>query len=333
MKYYSEGNKSHRTIISMCDEDTVDILDQARQEILAPLNISNDIATSGVWVPSMNIIPLSDLHVTVAVPWWWHTIDEANQELNKQLVGRFRQALVSEFHYAFQIELERIILLGGKTLVAMWRCIGQRKTADGSTIYDRHGDDIDPFVKLRRDIIRCFTTNDFGEPLTYSHRKQLATKLSRQETPLHTNVAPETSPPPMPRPSVPKRENTIEMKTPGMGNRDGFIHTTLARLPLSCFSMNDVDLDPIHRLCREATATYSGHRMVVSKFRFLETTGAGGDSNPCIDPIFDETVEAPPRVEITQYGSVSEAIDLHITAQTADRSATIGALPSAQQRG
>lgn len=35
-------------------------------------------------------------------------------------------------------------------------------------ICDRHGEEIDPFVKLRRDIVQCFTTNKFGAPLTYT---------------------------------------------------------------------------------------------------------------------------------------------------------------------
>lgn len=78
-----------------------------------------------------------------------------------------------------------------------------------------------------------------------------------------------------------KRQNTIELKTPGMGQGDGFIHTSLARLPLDCLSQHDVELENIHRLCREATATYCGHRMVVSKFRFLETTGRGGEVSYC----------------------------------------------------
>ena len=114
----------------------------------------------------------------------------------------------------------------------------------------------------------CFTTEDPDikrEPLTYTH------KNSAEDLPVS------------PRPSVSakrptlKRQNTIEDKTPGLGQGDGFIHTTLCRLPLDCLSPHDVELEEIHRLCREATATYCGHRMVISKFRFLETTGRGGE--------------------------------------------------------
>lgn len=137
MHYYTEGIKSHRTIIIMCDSETATMLDTARRHILDPLNLSHDITTEGVWVPRLNIIPNEDLHVTVATPWWWHTMREGNKALSEELVTRFRQTVVSEFHHAFQIELERIVLLGGKTLVALWRCIGERKTEDGFIIYDR----------------------------------------------------------------------------------------------------------------------------------------------------------------------------------------------------
>lgn len=58
--------------------------------------------------------PQEDMHVTIALPWWWHTIREGNDALTKTMVGRFKQSLYIEFHYPFQIELERIILLGGK---------------------------------------------------------------------------------------------------------------------------------------------------------------------------------------------------------------------------
>lgn len=58
--------------------------------------------------------PQEDMHVTIALPWWWHTIRQGNDALTKTMVGRFKQSLYIEFHYPFQIELERIILLGGK---------------------------------------------------------------------------------------------------------------------------------------------------------------------------------------------------------------------------
>ena len=108
-------------------------------------------------------------------------------------------------------------------------------------------------------------------------------------------------------------------------DHDGFIHTTLARLPLNCLSTNDVELAPIHRLCREATATYCGHRLVVNKFRFVETVGAGGESNPCIKPTFDETIAAPPRFEVDlTTGGVSENTAF---TRNVERHVTIGAPP------
>ncbi|KAL3940406.1 MAG: hypothetical protein SGBAC_005060 [Bacillariaceae sp.] len=321
MHYYKEGTKSHRTILIMCDNETSAMLDLARKEILDPLNVSNDITTESVWIPSQSIIPSEDLHVTVATPWWWHTMREGNEALSEELVTRYRQTVLSEFHHAFQIELERIILLGGKTLVALWRCVGERKTEDGFIIYDRHGEEIDPFVQLRRDIVDCFTTEKLGAPLTYNER---IANVEPTRTSLNEGQVPPT-PPPIPSRGNNVRGNSIELKTPGLGSGDGFVHTTLARLPLDCLSMKDVDLDPIHRLCREATATYCGHRMVVKSFRFLETTGAGGESNPCIAPITDETIDAPVRVQMTEAGGIVENHDLH-TAKTVDSSATIGAV-------
>jgi hypothetical protein len=160
-------------------------------------------------------------------------------------------------------------------------------------------------VRLRRAIVDCFT-NDQHEhnfrPLTHQHlktkKKQRPAAAASSSKHAETAAAtPTASPPPLPPPPGKiVRTHTIESKTPGVGSGDGFIHTTLCRLPLECFSTQDVELEPIHRLCREATATYSGHRMLVHRFRFVETTGEGGDSNPCKNPRFDNTMEAPMRV-------------------------------------
>jgi hypothetical protein len=123
-----------------------------------------------------------------------------------------------------------------------------------------------------------------------------------------------------------KRQHSIEAKTPGMTENDGFIHTTLVRLPLECLSKRNVQLDDIHRLCREATATLSGHRMVISKFRFLETGGAGGESNPCKDPLYDETMLAPSRFKTSKSGEVSETTNLHLRVEDPSSSRTVGAI-------
>ena len=147
--YHKEGLKSHRTVVTMCDATTSGLLKDAREMILAPLNYSTDISTKGIWIPELNIIPEQDMHVTVAIPWWWHTMREGNMELSKELADRFLRTLHLKFHHAFQIELQRIVLLGGKTLVALWRCVGERTTEDGFVVYDRHGENVDPFVRLR----------------------------------------------------------------------------------------------------------------------------------------------------------------------------------------
>ncbi len=290
LAYHREGKRSLRTVIVMLDGLTQQVLSEARQKILQPLNYSWDIYSKGVWIPEINVIPNEDMHVTVACPWWWHTMKEGNHELNRDLTNRLRQALVIDFHHPFFIELERIVLLGGKTLVALWRTVAERIVDEEDSehaivVCDRHATTIDPMVRLRREIVDCFTNDDHEHfnPLTHQHLNTVSSPKKNE-------------PPPIPRRGGIKRTHSIIAKTPGLGSGDGFIHTTLCRLPLECFSTEDIELEPIHRLCREATATYSGHRMLVHKFRFVETTGEGGDSNPCKNPRFDTTLEAPLKV-------------------------------------
>ena len=260
------------------------------------------------------------MHVTIALPWWWHTIRPGNNDLTRKMVQRFKQTLLLKFHYPFQIELERIILLGGKVLVALWRCVGDRTTEAGQVIHDRHGDDIDPMVRLREEIIRCFTTESVGRPLTYQHKMSEISDNTNPPTP-KTNATLPSRPE-----SKMERQHTIEQRTPGMGRpgkSDGFIHTSLCRLPLECLSSHDIELSKIHRLCREASATLSGHRMIVSKYRFLETMGEGGESNPCFRPLYDETVEAPIHHQVGIDGTLIESKKVQ-APPTADESLTIG---------
>lgn len=310
LRYWKKGNLSHRTIVVMCDEKTSSLLDEARTHILGALKHSSDLGTRGVWIPDMNIIPLEDMHVTVAIAWWWHTIKKGNEALTREIAQRFRQTLLLSFHYPFQIELERIVLLGGKDLVALWRCVGSRWTeleancGSATTIHDRHGETTDPMVRLREEIVRCYTSDLLGEPLTYQYKKEAVGREGKiSDTP----------------PATVERQSTIEKKTPGMaigaapGKADGFIHTSLCRLPLDCLSSQDVELEDVHRLCREATAMLAGHRMVVSKYRFLETTGEGGVSNPCHRPLYDETIDAPLRQTVDIDGKSSVTMRPHRT--------------------
>jgi hypothetical protein len=297
LSYWNKGNQSHRTIVCMCDETTQQLLSNAMRLILAPLQYSNDIDSRSCWIPDINFIPREDMHVTIALPWWWHTIRPGNNELTKKMANRFKQTLLVEFHYGFQIELERIVLLGGKVLVALWRCVGERKTEGSRIIVDRHGTNIDPMVWLREEIVRCFITespDQRRQPLTYQHNKSNGDRAEDNAW-----------------------KHTIQQRTPGMGtpgSADGFIHTTLCRLPLDCLSSKDVELDKIHRLCRELSATLNGHRMVIDKYRFIETMGEGGESNPCYKPIYDEIIEAPARHEVHIDGTVERRKTLVSTA-------------------
>lgn len=107
----------------------------------------------------------------------------------------------------------------------------------------------------------------------------------------------------------------------------------------------------------------AGHRLVVSKFRFLETTGIGGlvcawkrvldccccflpilcvahpwtvlfhyfsfclQSNPCVEPIYDEIIEAPSRFKVKRNGRVNEIANLHVLPQdNTGSNRTIGAI-------
>lgn len=234
-----------------------------------------------------------DMHVTIALPWWWHTIRQGNDELTRNMAQRFKQTLLLKFHYSFEIELERFVLLGGKVLVALWRCVGERTTELGTVVRDRHGENVDPMVRLREEIIRCFVTESPDQrrkPLTYQHKR------SDDEA----NGNPK-------KPKIVERQHTIKGKTPGMGvSADGFIHTTLCRLPLECLSSQDIELDKVHRLCREASATLNGHRMEIRSYRFLETKGEGGESNPCYKPLYDETINAPLQHTVGIDGNITE---------------------------
>mmetsp|Transcript_919 Transcript_919/g.1902 ORF Transcript_919/g.1902 Transcript_919/m.1902 type:complete len:202 (-) Transcript_919:67-672(-) len=162
-------------------------------------------------------------------------------------------------------------------------------------------------VRLREEIIRCFITESPDQrrkPLTYQHRMS------------DTNGTMDSD-------EVLERQHTIKQRTPGMGvTADGFIHTTLCRLPLECLSSQDIELDKIHRLCREASATLNGHRMVIDKYRFLETMGEGGESNPCYKPLYDETIDAPLRHRVGIDGTVTERKS--IQSHTVDKQMTIG---------
>ena len=169
LSYSTMGTHSHRTVVVMCDASTASLLDDARRTILAPLNYSHDIKTRNVWIPAMDLIPKEDMHVTVAIPWWWHSMRDGNYQLSQELAARFRQTLFLKFHHPFQVELQQIVLLGGQTLVALWRCVGERVTEEGHVVYDRHGECVDPFVRLR--VVRFVDNSKFDAKTMVSHAK------------------------------------------------------------------------------------------------------------------------------------------------------------------
>jgi len=189
-----------------------------------------------------------------------------HDDISREMCARLRQTVLLGMHYPFTVEIDRLVLLGGRTLVALFRTVGRR-----GVISDRRSTDVDPFVRLRREIVRCFT-----EGSSDGRRKPLT----------HTSVV--SKPPEL------KRKPTIEMMTPGMQEGDGFIHCTLARLP-SAMAGSDVDMADVMGALEEGNVLCNGHRMEVARLRFLHTEGKGGNSNPCNEPVFDEVIKCPDR--------------------------------------
>jgi hypothetical protein len=58
--------------------------------------------------------------------------------------------------------------------------------------------------------------------------------------------------------------------------------------------------------------------MLIHKYRFVETTGEGGDSNPCVKPLFDVTMAAPPKAAPKGGGRTGRKEDM---LSNADRNA------------
>lgn len=63
----------------MLDDESALLLTQVRDTITAVYDSSSDLDTRGCWIPQQNIIPTSDLHVTVATPWWWHSLPDGDE--------------------------------------------------------------------------------------------------------------------------------------------------------------------------------------------------------------------------------------------------------------
>jgi hypothetical protein len=139
---------------------------------------------------------------------------------------------------------------------------------------------VDAFVRLRRELARCFTS-----PSSDGRRQPLT----------HGSVNNRTSL---------RRAPSIEAKTPGMQEGDGFIHCTLARLP-QAINSGDVSLAGVLKRMDECNALCSGHRMEVSRLRFLHSEGRGGNSNPMKEPLYDEYIDCPKREEVEGGGQAT----------------------------
>ena len=129
LRYHTKGVKSHRTVVALLDAETAQLLDEARECALAALRAGNAGRcitsrlddTRGLWVPALNLLPRGDLHITVCTPWWWHTMGADRAALSKSMAHRWMQTLHLGRHVPFVVELDRIILLGGRTLVACFK--------------------------------------------------------------------------------------------------------------------------------------------------------------------------------------------------------------------
>ncbi|GMI30031.1 hypothetical protein TrCOL_g10875 [Triparma columacea] len=274
---YPRLGKSHRTVVAMVDSETRDLLIKLRRQILAPLFLHDSLSTQGNWCPSCNIIPGEDLHITVAVPWWWHSLQPNHEEISREMGGRLRQTVMLGMHHPFQCEVDRIVLLGGRVLVALFRTCSER-----GNVTDRSSTNVDAFVRLRRELVRCFTEQSSDgrrQPLTHGSVNNL--------------------------PSL-RRAPSIELKTPGMEEGDGFIHCTLARLPHT-ISAGDTSLEDVLTALDECNALCSGHRMEIDKLRFLHSEGRGGNSNPMYKPLYDEYIEFPKSEAVKIGGQTGQA--------------------------
>lgn len=65
-------------------------------------------------------------------------------------------------------------------------------------------------------------------------------------------------------------------------------------------------------------------RMLIGRFRFLETMGEGGESNPCYKPIYDEYIEAPKQHTVEIDGTVKERKTTKARKVSHNASLTIG---------
>lgn len=56
-------------------------------------------------------------------------------------------------------------------------------------------------------------------------------------------------------------------------------------------------------------------------------------SNPCVEPIYDETIEAPTRFKVKPNGHVNEIANLHLLPQEMENNRTIGAIRNRKTPG
>lgn len=119
---------SQRAAIIMCDQDTSQMLQLARNEILKDMDTSDDYL-------------LRNFHVTL----FSITSPSNDQESMSTLVNRSHTKV-----QPFQLELDRFVVVGDM-IVALWRTVGEH-TANEAAISDRHGNGNDSFVQLLHDL-------------------------------------------------------------------------------------------------------------------------------------------------------------------------------------
>jgi len=276
--------QSHRTVVVPLTGNISGMLEECRQDILAtlcaeagqPLSELHNAATARVWTAEPNLIPKEHMHITMAIPMFWHEVEpiEVANAKNRRMVEMWRRVLAVQKHQSFEVEIDRVVFLGGSVLLALWRTVGVRENVEGYRVVDRSSPALDPVNSLRGDLVRTFL--DAG--LTY--RALMDANKDTEEQKADVGML---------------RTNTIAQRSP----QGGFIHTSLARLARApsteqqapfWLNRDNLDLTKVYSKCSEWSIKLSGHRMIVDKFWFLETDGAGGDADPVEQPRFMETI-------------------------------------------
>jgi len=194
--------------------------------------------TSPVWIPSCAIIPEEDLHITLCLPRKWRT---AMSPENKQRMAMVMDE-VSMRHAPFAVELDRVVLLPGGALLALFRLEDCSRPVE------------DPMVALRLDILKGVLTKELAFFQLAEGASVEATHLAHDEG----------------DPCALVRRCSVASSI----DPTGFIHCSLGRLAIKPGqTLQKVRLHEAVSLCARMSAELSGSRMIINRFLLTEMTG------------------------------------------------------------